>query len=605
MKTIRLMTACMAALLLSSCLHVDEPAGIEAIRNAKAELISAEAQYKLAEIAVLNAQAALNQALADAQVLANKLQELELAKKTAESEQHIQNIEQQIELAILEHQKSLMEKQTALAEAQQAYNDALTMLEFASKEISAEEAAKIQEYTTTLETLSNNISAIDLATLTDKYLKAKYDFQFDYEVTKVNYENDIAIQKMEVADRETFVKLVAGLDATASIADYIAKIDELQAKIDAAQAEITALTEEKSLKKVNDENPLDEQLEALIAETTENTAKINNLQLQQKHYFTDNEKYDKQIIDVPPTLVKDIHDWFVSKNYEDHAQGFVYDYENSTWTVTNNQVVVQFDMPNYSYSNNLDHFKGLTYNLRNFLVALNNVYSPFKNSSIASEADKKAYAVKTQKYLDDFDALILEAKKASDKDDAEIEALNKKQLEINLKTSELNLAKNRITVEIAAIQKTIDNKKAAQQSLVDLQTVYKGLVNGTKIKIPGGTIPTTQDGASAYILTLSDYSLTGKDPVDVQKQLDKWALYAAYHLADAQAELAKKEQRLADYLEAENPERFAEMVAVEVAANELEFQTLLYEMYVAQYEHYSQLLKDFLAAVTGTGREQA
>ena len=79
MKTIRIMTACAAALLFASCLQVDEPAGIEAIRNAKAELISAEAQFKLAETAYKNAEAAYQQALAEFQVLQNKLEELNLA----------------------------------------------------------------------------------------------------------------------------------------------------------------------------------------------------------------------------------------------------------------------------------------------------------------------------------------------------------------------------------------------------------------------------------------------------------------------------------------------------------------------------------------------
>ena len=94
MKTIRIMTACAAAFLFASCLQVDEPAGIEAIRNAKAELISAEAQFKLAETAYKNAEAAYQQALAEFQVLQNKLEELNLAKQTAEeTERFLSNID--------------------------------------------------------------------------------------------------------------------------------------------------------------------------------------------------------------------------------------------------------------------------------------------------------------------------------------------------------------------------------------------------------------------------------------------------------------------------------------------------------------------------------
>ena len=600
MKTIRIMTACAAAFLFASCLQVDEPAGIEAIRNAKAELISAEAQYKLAEVNYLNAQTAYEQAVADLKALEVKLKELELARTQAQSDKEILGIQNEIELAILEHQQKLLIKQKDLLTAEQQYAEALAILEYTSKEISAEEAAVINRYTKTLEQLSNNIAAIDLNTLTDNYLTAKYNFQFDYEVTKAEYERDIEIAKAELADRQVFVDYVKGLDATAPVADYVAKVDELQVEIDKAQEEIDALNESKSLKKADEEAPLNEEKKQLAAQTKENNAIISDKELQQKHLYTDNEKYHKVTIDIPPTLVTELHSWFVTKGYTSAANGFVYDYDNLVWTATNNTVDVQFEMPDYNYNSTLNYFKYLPYDMKSFLTALNDQYKGYKDSTNPDEADKAAYAVKTQKYLDEFNSLLIAANKASDAIDVEIDAIRKKQLAVDLRKSEIDLLLNAINVELAAMQKEIDYKSASKDNLTTLKGVYEGLISGTTIKIPKietDKIPSTDANWQKVVMTLQDYKI-GDDPAATQKALDKWALYADYYLTKAEAELAKKEQRLADYLVAENPERFAEQVALEVAENKLEFQTMLYEMYVTQYEYYSKLLKDFLAAVT-------
>ena len=97
MKTIKLMTACAAAFMFASCLQMEEPASIEALRTAKAELIAAEVQYKQAETALMNANVAYQQALADHQVLLNKIEELNLAKRAAEDEKAILELENAIE----------------------------------------------------------------------------------------------------------------------------------------------------------------------------------------------------------------------------------------------------------------------------------------------------------------------------------------------------------------------------------------------------------------------------------------------------------------------------------------------------------------------------
>ena len=217
MKTIRIMTACAAAFLFASCLQVDEPAGIEAIRNAKAELISADAQYRLAETAYKNAEAAYQQAIADWQVLQNKLTELDLAKKAAQNEYDILWIEQQIELLIIEHQKTLLTKQKELAQAEQEYAEALAFIAATADQLTKAESDKINEYTGYLSSLKTEMATLntEMETYTGQYLTAKYNFEFDYEIQKAQYQRNIDRAKKDLADREKFVEFVKALDATA------------------------------------------------------------------------------------------------------------------------------------------------------------------------------------------------------------------------------------------------------------------------------------------------------------------------------------------------------------------------------------------------------
>ena len=100
---------------------MEEPASVEALRNAKAELLTAEAQYRQAETAYLNAQTAYQQALADNQVLLNKMEELNLKKLTAQTESEILALEQQMEELKLDHQVLLLGKKFELAQAEQEY----------------------------------------------------------------------------------------------------------------------------------------------------------------------------------------------------------------------------------------------------------------------------------------------------------------------------------------------------------------------------------------------------------------------------------------------------------------------------------------------------
>ncbi len=166
MKKTLLTTMALCGLLFAatSCLENVEPAGIEDLRKAKAELVRAEAAYKNAEIQLINAEAAYQQALTEGVNLENALKEKELEQK-------------ELELKILadqhEHEKKLQEMELARQE-----------LELAEKEL---ELARL-EY--------ENEIANGLA---DAELEQRLA-QLEYEKAQIEYQ--IAELEQDIADLE-------------------------------------------------------------------------------------------------------------------------------------------------------------------------------------------------------------------------------------------------------------------------------------------------------------------------------------------------------------------------------------------------------------------
>lgn len=78
------MAVCAMMFSTTSCLENVEPAGIEDLRNAKAELVRAEAAYRTAEIEYLNARIAYENAVTEGIALENDMKELELQAKELE-----------------------------------------------------------------------------------------------------------------------------------------------------------------------------------------------------------------------------------------------------------------------------------------------------------------------------------------------------------------------------------------------------------------------------------------------------------------------------------------------------------------------------------------
>ena len=131
-------TYLVAALLMSgatatftSCIDTDEPAGIEELRGAKAELLRAKAAVEQAEAAIRTAQAAWVQAQADIQAQKAEQEALTTALKQAENERDIAQIQAQIEINAANNEAAIIAAQQRVAEAQENYDKALIDIEVA------------------------------------------------------------------------------------------------------------------------------------------------------------------------------------------------------------------------------------------------------------------------------------------------------------------------------------------------------------------------------------------------------------------------------------------------------------------------------------------
>lgn len=164
----------MAVMLFTSCLKNEEPQSLGTLREAKAELIKAQAAYKTAEIALIQAQVAYQAALTEgikvqnelkaqaveAAKINNKIKEVELAIKEAGLEAEIAKLEaelarqeaalakiqQDMEYAAALHEANMIAAMQAIAEAQQDYEQALKMIQAENLGLTKEQADMIKGY---------------------------------------------------------------------------------------------------------------------------------------------------------------------------------------------------------------------------------------------------------------------------------------------------------------------------------------------------------------------------------------------------------------------------------------------------------------------------
>ncbi len=266
--------------MTTSCLENTEPAGIEAMRQARAELISAQAAYEQAKVTLLNAQTALQEAQTQNQILENNLKELEIqekqlnleyqeakydydmrileldyARRAGADEAYLKALEveiagyeynllkneidmEELELQrqeMVEHHKAvLLGLQQATAEAQKDYEEAIRNLEALKHTLTAEEQAIVDKYTAEIDALSGELETAEntLVGAQTAYLEAKYNWSQDSVLLDKKYTRAVELAQAALDDANAELEEANALDFTDEEALLTQKA-ELEAEIDA------------------------------------------------------------------------------------------------------------------------------------------------------------------------------------------------------------------------------------------------------------------------------------------------------------------------------------------------------------------------------------
>lgn len=272
----------------TSCIDNDEPAGIEELRGAKAELIRAKvaveeanAQYKLAEAEYEKARAATEQANAQYRLAEVKWMEAkaeyaaaETAEKKAYAEKQIALYKLEMEQAAEASKKTIADLKTLTAQAEYAYEVALKQIEVAKTlGVNFDEAA--------ISALEGNVKTAyqavymkaegEYLSLAEKVRTAQEDL-YNAQLNKANglvpestYGSNKYVPELKqsvktheakvAAAKETVTKLESFLEKDVETTDWRAELETLSDSIeilgkaiDAKQLEITkALNSEKYL----------------------------------------------------------------------------------------------------------------------------------------------------------------------------------------------------------------------------------------------------------------------------------------------------------------------------------------------------------------------
>lgn len=253
----------------TSCIDNDEPAGIEELRGAKAELIrakvavqQAEASYKLAqaevekaEAAIKNAEAQLKKALVEEQELKNELQSITNESERAALEAQIAAAERDAEVAKLQHEEQMISLNSALALAKRNYELTLAQIEIAKATLSEQAQVTVSELQlladaaqTEVETAQAEVEAAEEA-----YYNATLDAKKNtvtlkrYELAVSNAEANLAAQQEAYDAYKNF------LSEDVETADWRAEISEIEATIDSLNKNVVVLNLEAAKLRESDE----------------------------------------------------------------------------------------------------------------------------------------------------------------------------------------------------------------------------------------------------------------------------------------------------------------------------------------------------------------
>lgn len=313
---------------LSSCLQNEEPAGIENLRNAKSELIKAEAQYKTAEIALVQAQAALQETIKAGQELDNRLKEIDVELAEAElayektklelqeaeaaqasavqlawlqAELLKQELEQQRlanekELIAENHKAALAEAQAATAEAENAYQTVLAQIEAATVELNANEKKQLKYYTNKVEEVRGSLNDAQ-----DKLVDAQQaliDAKYNYDATgrEIELTAKVTSAELALAEAKELLEAAQAIDLTGGASDWITRKEAVDGQIDEVQRQIDEI-ELAAEEKRQEAAPLEAELTELNKQ--QNNIATDKSAAEEELYLLYSNPAEEETIEVP------------------------------------------------------------------------------------------------------------------------------------------------------------------------------------------------------------------------------------------------------------------------------------------------------------------
>ena len=228
-----------SSVTFTGCIDNDEPAGIENLRGAKAELLKAKAAVETAKADYVTMQARLVEANVKAKEIENQMQELELQKKQAKTEAEIAEINALLEVQKLQWEKLLVEAKQELAWAQKSYEDALKAIELAETVVSESEQKILHSAKVYLVAAAEDMNNKHDAMITAQKNLSNAYLNYDEEEVKATFNRLIASKEYEKTVKERSVKhLEEMLAKDFGTADWEKEVKELEDSIEVINNEI-------------------------------------------------------------------------------------------------------------------------------------------------------------------------------------------------------------------------------------------------------------------------------------------------------------------------------------------------------------------------------
>lgn len=236
-------TYLVAALLMSgtaatftSCIDNEEPAGIEAMRTAKADFYAAQARLKAAEAAWKEADALIQAEKVKQEELLTKQMELANALKEAQNNEQITLIQLELDRVKAEYLVKMKEQETALKQAEEEYLVAMKEFNITAAKVNA-------EYTTMLSSILARITAnraqrgLKSAELTQAQLDlSKFATNsLDTATVRGGYERNIAIHENNIKRYEAeleILKTLSGANSEAIVTEATNIEKEIRTKVE-------------------------------------------------------------------------------------------------------------------------------------------------------------------------------------------------------------------------------------------------------------------------------------------------------------------------------------------------------------------------------------